>query len=930
MPLPLSIQWNQFALYIVFVVFGFGVINQSALAEEAYLWIPPEMIQGITYEGVLVLEEPSGGVFSLNLEDSSKITADVSVTILPGSNHGIFKITPYRDGNVTLYVEVDGNVIKTTSQIYSTGGKPHKLEIILSNITRAKTATGFVIITDDNGVPVLADANIEVFLDSSGSIFVPNSITILAGTHYAKFEVDVRGTGMVFANALHLKHGEHEIVKQQNQIIIKMAIAPAIAMENSEVLLVVWFEKDGKPFKPPRVVDVQISSSNTDVVRIKKFLGSAREDVARISMIDGVGFKQISTHKAGSAVISASVQGFGSAQTSLIVGSAKIDTVAESLVSTISGSSPNIAVVWAYPKVGMDKFVGVVSLYTIEYSSVNATVENFTGLTPEIKSGKVIAEKITPIKLDGQTVLLSSTGLVHSDSILMHGGVTDGRMLHAVKFDIVAENFGTYDIFASGPDLERSQTKITSTTPYKETYKLVIIPLPTFVGIQQPLAMICVVDLDGAVLDVSETLGSGALVTVTVNDVSKKLTFVKESCVVLYDKVDEVSLVLASMQGMEPTYSEIRPAQTVVSAKFDVPEKVHAAEEIPFVMHKIDPYGIPLARAEPNSVTGNAQIKDQRLIIYDVNSTSMSAFAPFGTAKFNVELFTNQMRFDVLPPLAVTRIGQNVSVTISSDIDDIDVGVDSVVPVREMLDDVFVFTPNSEGVFSIVFTAKKEGYSLAVAEFVLTVKKIVLLDIQAIGNDGTKLGVGIQSSNNKLYENIQTPQVLEIKPDQINLEFPVEHTINGYNYVISNVIFGERPLDHIDGSLNVVVNSDNNLVVHYDRVVWINVSNAEGAGIYPYGSTVILFAPSRDVYSFLVREVFSSWENVNVDDLQQVSFIANSDVVGGVVYKTDYSGLMIVLAGVITSVIMYTIYRHKIYQFLHIKRKQKPSLKNDW
>ena len=69
----------------------------------------------------------------------------------------------------------------------------------------------------------------------------------------------------------------------------------------------------------------------------------------------------------------------------------------------------------------------------------------------------------------------------HKNSIFLDGSVREGRMLHAVKFDITAENSGTYEIFASGPDLERMYTTITSTEPYEKTYKLVITPLPVFV-----------------------------------------------------------------------------------------------------------------------------------------------------------------------------------------------------------------------------------------------------------------------------------------------------------------------------------------------------------------------------------------------------------------------------------------------------------------
>ena len=96
-------HWEYFAVCVTLIILGFGTTYQYALADEVYLWIPPEMIQGVEYEGLLVQETSSGGTFFLTMEDSSKVVTDYSVTILPGSNHGIFKIMPQQNGNVSLY-----------------------------------------------------------------------------------------------------------------------------------------------------------------------------------------------------------------------------------------------------------------------------------------------------------------------------------------------------------------------------------------------------------------------------------------------------------------------------------------------------------------------------------------------------------------------------------------------------------------------------------------------------------------------------------------------------------------------------------------------------------------------------------------------------------------------------------------------------------
>ncbi len=911
-------HWEYFVICTILIMIGFGTICQYALADEAYLWIPPEMIQGIEYEGLLVQETSSGGIFFLTIEDSSKVITDYSVTIPPGSNHGIFKIIPQQNGNVSLYADINGEIVEAFSRVYSTGGKPNKLEIIFpTNITRAEIVTGFVITTDSNGSPALVKSNTKIHLDSLGSTYVPNSITILANSHYAKFKADIRGTSTIFASAPSFEHAEYKIKKEQNQIEIKLAVAPTIAAENSQTMVILWFEKNGKPFKPPRVIDAQISSSNTEIASIEKSSRVMHKDVGSVSIINGVGFKQITTHKAGLVVITASVQGFGSAQTSFVVGPARMDEVVELLTNSISGSSSNMAMIWAYPSISTGKFVGISSLYAIEYSDVDDAVENFTDLASEVQHQQNVIEKIIPVKLEGQTVLLSSAGLIHPNSILLDGGIGDERMLHAVKFDIIAENSGTYEIFASGPDLERTYASITSTEPYEETYKLVMTPLPTFIDVKQPLAMICVVDSDGAILNTSKTLGVNATVNISFEDVSEKLFFGVESCVIFDSKVNQSVRVLASMKNMEPIYADIHPAQTTISTKFDVPEKVHEAEEFPYVMHKIDSFGIPFARIEPDSVTGSIQLDNQRLLTHGLGFIDMVAFTPSNAVKFGTKVFANQMYFEILPSSASVRINQNVSVAIRSDVDAINVHVDSSVPVKELDDNKFVFTPNTEGIHTVIFTAESLGYSPTTTEFVITARKMVELNIKAVANNGIELGVNIESSDNNLQRGLQTPQILEAKLGKIDLSFPPEHVFNGHNYALANVVVNEQRINHVNGSMNVTINTDSNVVVQYERIIHVNVLGAKGSGVYPYGSNVVLSAPTYNVHSFLVREVFDGWVGFNANDVAEVSFIANSDVKGTISYKTDYSGLMIVLAVIITSVVIILLLRKKIHYLLN-------------
>ena len=67
-------------------------------------------------------------------------------------------------------LDINGDIVEASSQVYSTGGKPNKLKIIFpSNTTRTEIVTGFVVTTDSNGSPALVKSDIH--LDSLGSVY---------------------------------------------------------------------------------------------------------------------------------------------------------------------------------------------------------------------------------------------------------------------------------------------------------------------------------------------------------------------------------------------------------------------------------------------------------------------------------------------------------------------------------------------------------------------------------------------------------------------------------------------------------------------------------------------------------------------------------------------------------------------------------------
>lgn len=150
---------------------------------------------------------------------------------------------------------------------------------------------------------------------------VDEEVLIKNGTHYTKFVANIRGSGEVFATAQGLKTGHAHITKIQDEATVRIAVAPNIILENSRAYFYVWLEKDGRPFKPPYVTHAYVSSSNLDSIRFNENPYIKHSDsILKISLIEGIGSGTLISSERGSATITASVEGFGSAQTNVVIG----------------------------------------------------------------------------------------------------------------------------------------------------------------------------------------------------------------------------------------------------------------------------------------------------------------------------------------------------------------------------------------------------------------------------------------------------------------------------------------------------------------------------------------------------------------------------------------------------------------------------------
>ena len=342
------------------ILFGLALLLGSALTVWAQLpldtitvWVPEQMILGHEYEGIVIMETatPDGSLVILSSGDDDAIHIQSTVSVPPYQNHGIFKITPKATGTTEVFATIHGKLIRVPTEIYPSNTQSYNLEITpAANKTKADTMLVYLTISDDNGTPVTISRDLPVSITTSESIDAPHgTITIRNGTGQSKFEVDVHASGKITAHADSVATSHAYIEKVFDEYTVKIGVAPDIAMPNSYVFYYIWIEKDGKPFKPPYVVDAFVFSGNHDVGRFTANAQTHKYDGTPVYLVDGIAQGKLYTGNSGGHTdVTVSIPEFGSASDSLFVALQGLMVMILATITKILSSTPLIKIFF-YP-----------------------------------------------------------------------------------------------------------------------------------------------------------------------------------------------------------------------------------------------------------------------------------------------------------------------------------------------------------------------------------------------------------------------------------------------------------------------------------------------------------------------------------------------------------------------------------------------------
>jgi hypothetical protein len=871
------------------------------------------MITSETYEGMVVLgsASPTGRIISLSTDNPNKLLIPESVSVLPYKNHAIFEIKTLQEGVAKIFAAGGGKVSSTQIEVHPSGISPAALSVLFaSNKTKADTVIGYVLSVDAGGSPAAVSKDTPITLSATPTISVDGKVTIKEGMHYAKFVANVVGSGRVLATAPSLKAGEAHITKLQDHVTVRISVSPDIIMENSKAYFYVWLEKEGRPFKPPYVAYAHVSSSNLNSIRFNENPQLRQYGVSKIPLVDGVGSGTLISAEAGSSVITADVEGFGSSQTNVIVGQVLVDEnfkpiESESRIKQIESKKPNIALAWIHPDATDSEAFGVLALYHINATKNTYTKVDSNGTSIIITNS---INRIEPVPLDGRAVTLASAELDHptmivlseSNEVLLKRGIGSN---HAVEFKLSGRSHGNHTLSVSGPGLERFQTKVEVKRPYAESYKIGLTSIPAPPYSNQDIAILSVFDAQDALVDVQKEFG-GPISAIVTADSKVELTIGSRNSAILSGSLDEKRQVVVAAAGITPHQGVLVPWGVADSIRLEAPSRVHIEEPFPYAVHEVDSYGIPLRKVNATAVSTTPGLSfSEMLTINQVGVEGLAVLSKFGADTKEIESFANQMSLHLTAHGTTNRVNTSFELRVESDVSDAQITIESPFPYKKISEYTYSVTPDREGAHNITVTALKTGYLPAKSTLEIFAENLFTISFVAIGTDGSELHVDSQLATPEVSKNFATPHKQELRPQFVSVRFPDTFEVGTDGYQLQHIEFNER-IVNADAIPSMYVNADTNVVVQYQRMIRVNAENAIGGGFYPYGSIVTLSVPPKDKASFFVREVFDHWVGLPHNS-DTVTFVATQNVDAKAMLREDHTFLMLSLALPVSALIYF-------------------------
>ena len=914
----------------LFLVASMLAVSATAIsvthAESVHLWVPHTMVMDGQYHGVVISDAaiPERSTVFLSVDDDSIVMVPESITVDPHKNHASFLIILLNPGSTKIHALSDGALYSAAVTVVSSQSTPDSLKITLAtNKTKIDSVMGHLAVYDQKGLPVRVDADIHADMTVTGAVSAPDTVIIKNGTSGTRFEVEVRGAGSIIASADRLHPDSADMERLYDKFTVHVAVAPDIALPDSFVHYYVWLQKDGKPYSPARVMDGVISSGNFDVGRFEQNPAIKKFDGTNIRLVDGVATGMMYTGKPGHATVTVSVPGIGIAQDDLFVGPIRFDGVSVNDVlleppeivlaqqnllyadHVADGLAPNVLMSWVYPPVTNGQAWMVVATYSTDTSTLLQSQTSDDSARAPIRQDTVLIP--TPSDMIQLSISSGTAGLEHDSIRVM---IPTLMKTNAIEIPMYGATHGSHDISVSAQNLQISTARLDIVSDHTADLSLRLTGLPAVYDdeLAQDIAMVSVVDSDGATVDAHDMIGRNLEFGVFADNNSVQLSedaiLLKHpnSAIIRGIIQDSGAQISATLDGIGSVLNTIHATSPKTTLEILAPERVHVNEDFPFAVHRINDDGIPLEKiddiqvfsSDAYTVTNNhMRIEKSGPSVMHVTPNSAGS----GVAEHKLTGFANEMELELHLEKKSFRIGEDVVLDITSS-----VAADMYLlltdyPFEKTGDAGFLIRPDTESdAADITVVAEKEGYQTSTASATISVRETFLVDVKAADSDGNRIAVPFEMMiNDGNATDGMSPYHAELGPVQLAVKLPQTVSIDDAGYVLSDL--SKDGMTHHGNQIDVFLDQDTRLDATYDRVVLVSLGDGVGSGVYRYGETVHISAPDKQRLSFLVRDVFDHWKGLGPDQapFKDVSFTATEDVDATAIYREDYTYLMLMV-----------------------------------
>ena len=905
--------------------------EQAGAADPFDLHIPDIMLAGERYAGVVVAREPAARDRVVLLASSDpRLGIPDDVVIPQGRNHGIFGIAPDAgaSGIIRVHAAAHGHSHTATTNVYGGGPGPALALFgaqsdagIIHTSSRAVPLLAYLV--GDDGSPVPAESDIPVRFSAPGHAQASRAVaTIGEGEHFAAATLDIRETGTVRAWADGVGGDSVDVLLDVPGISLRIAVSPPAAPDESYLYYHVWAERDGAHHVPADPVPVTMSTSDAGVARFTRAPPVHGEPPHLSYISDGIARGVLYTGSPGSAVITASAPGLGSA----------------SAQATVRGAPGGEArhgdmhlALFVHPENPAGGAWAVLSAYVVPPGSARDAADAAAPLPGVVPA---------TLPKDAEITLAGDGGVSHRESIRVHGhnaGAAGITAIHAVEFPVLVEGGGPHSISAHAGGMAAASISFGADP---RILRAEMIPLPALPDADAPLAMLFALDGSGRSVDIPDASGAWAAsdggISVT------GITRLAPSALVIYGvhRGGEAALA-AHAPGLPPAGASIEAATDPrAGISLWVPDRVHASEAFPAALHYVDGAGAPLEPVPDFRITSEhvtaAQPPAHARLAYPAGagaqlflSTDHPAESGVGVISRDgyldgalVSAFVNDAdgSISVLPSgSAASWVGEGITLGIAAGtIPEPSVDIKGPLDFAESGPGEYTAVPAGPGTYDVVVTISGEGFEphRDTLTFEVSEKPGTVLysaasdDHSAIDSSVTLTGSGPAGGGEYL---VPSGGSAGVPPGTYAALLAGPPESGGRSYSLDAVTVNGDPVPG-GPAFTVSILGDTLIESAYVGEVRIRASSyvdsdvqsvvlrsaPEGGGLYGYGDPVEIRAPVLYEYG-VVRHSPLRWDGLPAgaslsDDLTSAGFGALRPADIHVHYSRDYTILYAILA----------------------------------